>query len=181
MYPLPPELRHLSGSVRFSIAGYPCFYFGQSQNVCKREINDTGTMVSFEPNNDVEFKLFDLTFSEDINNSGEKELNFIHIWPLIASCYINQFYCIKGGCICPPKNIHFYEEYVIPHFFTTYVRRKCRDIQGIRYYTTRDKKLEIFGKGEKDMRNIVLFMDSRTDKSYDKFVRMFKWDEPYNV
>ena len=119
MYPLPPELRYLSGSVRFSIAGYPCFYFGQSQNVCKREINDTGTMVSFEPDNYVEFKLFDLTFSEDMKNGGQKELNFIYIWPLIASCYINQFYCIKGDCICPPKNIHFYEEYVIPHCFTT--------------------------------------------------------------
>lgn len=181
MYPLPPKLRYKSSSERFSISGYPCFYIGQSRNVCKTEIGECGTMVRLELNNGVKFKLYDLTFTEGELNEENNELKFIRVWPLVASCYINQFYCVKRNRLCPPEMISYNENYTIPQFFTIYVRKKCDEINGIRYYTAKERNLNICGKGEEDMRNIVLFVDSSSDTSYDKFVRQFKWGNPYNV
>lgn len=180
LYPLPPELRHFSGKVRFSIPGYSCFYIGHSAKVCKLEISNEGTMIEVNPKENEEFQIVDLTFLSDMQK-GEGEQKLIQIWPLLASCYIEQFYCLQGKRVCPPKGVHFSEKYVIPHFFTTYIRRKQEHINGIRYYTVKDVNLDIYGKDENDERNIVLFVDSRTDQSYDDFVNKFEWGKPYNV
>lgn len=180
MYPLPPELRHFSGRVRFSIPGYSCFYIGHSAKVCKLEISSGGTMIEVKPKEYEEFQIVDLTFSSDMQKGGGEQ-KLIQIWPLLASCYIEQFYCLQGKRVCPPKGVHFSEKYVIPHFFTTYIRRKQEHIDGIRYYTVKDVSLDIYGKNENDERNIVLFVDSRTDQSYDDFVNKFEWSKPYNV
>jgi len=181
MYPLPPELRYLSGGMRFSIPGYSCLYIGQSKNVCKKEISETGSMIDIKPGENVEFNLIDLTFSEDMQKGGEEELKFIHSWPLIASCYIEQFYCLRGNRVCPPENIKFNEKYVIPQFLTTFIRKNHNDINGIRYYTVKDKSLDAFGIGEKNMKNIVIYVDSSSDQSYDDLIKKFEWGEPYNV
>lgn len=181
MYPLPPELRYLSGGMRFSIPGYSCLYIGQSKNVCKKEISETGSMVNIKPRENVEFNLIDLTFTEDMQKGGEEEMKFIQSWPLIASCYVVQFYCLRGKRVCPPDNIKFNEKYVIPQFLTTFIRKNHNEINGIRYYTVKDEKLDPFGQNEQDMRNIVIYVDSSSDQSYDNLIRMFEWGEPYNV
>jgi len=180
-YPLPPELRYLSGAMRFSIPGYTCFYIGHSKSVCKKEINNVGSIVKVKLKDDVTFKLLDLTFREDMNNGGENESHLIMLWPLIASCYLDHFYCLLGKRVCKPRDIRFNENYVIPQLLTTYIRRKRKDIEGIRYYTVKDDSLEIFGKGENDMRNVVLYVDSSSDKSYDEFIDKFEWEKPLNV
>lgn len=181
LYPLPPELRYLSGGMRFSIPGYTCFYVGQSKSVCKLEINDTGSMINIKPKKNAEFNLIDLTFSDDMHNGGAKELHFIQTWPLIASCYIDMFYCLSCERVCPPDGIKFNEKYIVPQFLTTFIRKNHSNINGIRYYTVKDKNLDPFGNGEKNMRNIVIYVDSTSKQSYDDFIKKFEWSEPYNV
>lgn len=182
LYPLPPELRYLSGGMRFSIPGYSCLYLGHSESVCKLEISSTGSMIKIKPKENVEFNLVDLTFSDDmLNGRNKEELKFIHSWPLIASCYIDQFYCLRGKCICPPEGVNFNEKYIIPQFLTTYIRKCHVEINGIRYYTVKNDNIDPFGRDEKDMRNIVLYIDSSSDQSYDAFIDNFEWSKPYNV
>lgn len=181
MYPLPPELRYYSGGMRFSVSGYTCLYMGQSESVCKKEISDTGSMTCVRPKENKTFCLIDLTFSDDMRTGGQEEKKFIRLWPLIASCYIDQFYCLRGERLCPPDGIKFKESYIIPQFLTAYIRSKHDEIEGIRYYTVKDKNLDPYGRDEKDMRNIVLYVDSCSDKAYDDFIRKFEWGEPYNV
>ena len=181
MYPLPPELRYLSGDMRFSIPGYSCLYIGASKSVCKIEISETGSMVNIKARENEQFNLLDLTFSDDMQNGGAKELKFIQSWPLIASCYIEQFYCLRGEQVCLPDGLRFKEKYVIPQLLTTYIRKEHKDIDGIKYYTVKDKNLNPFGIGEKNMKNIVIYVDSSSDQSYDDLIRKFEWGEPYNV
>lgn len=181
MYPLPPELRYLSGSMRFSIPGYSCMYIGHSISVCKIEISETGSMTKIKPKEDVGFNLIDLTFSEDMQKGGDDELKFIQSWPLIASCYIEQFYCLRGKRVCPPEGIKFNEKYVIPQFLTTFIRKNHTNISGVRYYTVKDENLDPFGRNEQDMRNIVIYVDSSSDQSYDDLIKKFEWGKPYNV
>lgn len=181
MYPLPPELRYLGGSMRFSIPGYSCLYIGHSKSVCKKEISETGSMIVIKPQNGTEFKLIDLTFSEDMLNGGDDEMKFIRSWPLIASCYIEQFYCLRGKQVCPPEGIRFNEKYVIPQFLTTFIRKEHNDINGIRYFTVKDQNIDPFGRNDKDMRNIVIYVDSSNVQSYDELIKKFEWGEPYNV
>lgn len=181
MYPIPPELRYLSGGMRFSIPGYSCLYIGLSKSVCKIEISETGSMVNIKPRENEKFNLLDLTFSDDMQNGGNEELNFIHSWPLIASCYIDQFYCLRGERVCPPDGVKFNEKYVVPQFLTTFIRKEHKEIDGIIYYTVRDIDLNPFGTGEENMRNIVIYVDSSSDQSYDDMIRKFEWGEPYNV
>ena len=187
-YPLPPELRHLSGGVRFSIPGYSCFYIGQSEKVCIKEINDSGSIIEIElkmpqmeTKNKEEIQLLDLTFSKDQKDGGKKEKLFISSWPLIAACYIEQFYCLLGKRVCRPKDVKFNERYVIPQLLTTYIRENHPDIQGIRYYTVKDVDLDPFGEGKKDMRNIVLYVDSSSNRCYDEFIDKFDWGKPYSI
>lgn len=181
MYPIPPELRYLSGGMRFSIPGYSCLYIGLSKSVCKKEIAEIGSMINIKPKENVEFNLIDLTFSDDMQNGGNEELYFIQSWPLIASCYIDQFYCLRGERVCPPNGVKFNEKYVIPQFLTTFIRKEHKEIDGIKYYTVKDKNLNPFGTGEEDMRNIVIYVDSSSDQLYDDMIRKFDWGEPYNV
>ena len=181
MYPLPPELRYLSGGMRFSIPGYSCLYLGHSESVCKLEISNSGSMIKIKPKGNVEFSLIDLTFSDDMMNGGAEEIKFIHAWPLIASCYIDNFYCLRGERTCPPEAIKFNEKYVIPQFLTAYIRRKHEEIDGIRYYTVKDKDLDPLGRGKKDMRNVVVYVDSSSDLAYDSLIDKFEWGKPYNV
>lgn len=181
MYPLPPELRYLCGSLRFSIPGYSCLYIGCSKSVCKIEISETGSMINIKPKEDVGFNLIDLTFSEDMQKGGDDELKFIQSWPLIASCYIEQFYCLRGKRVCPPEGVKFNEKYVVPQFLTTFIRKEHNDINGIRYYTVKDENMDPFGRDEQDMRNIVIYVDSSSDLLYDDLINKFEWGEPYNV
>lgn len=43
------------------------------------------------------------------------------------------------------------EKYVIPQFLTTFIREEHKEIDGIKYYTLKNKNLNPFGTGEENM------------------------------
>ena len=178
-YPLPLKLRHLCPSCRFSIAGYPCLYLGYSKSVCFEEISHNGTMCGVElPKEEIsDLMIYDLTFPEESNGNIDPDIDmkFIKAWPLIASCYI-----IMGNEQIN-KDGKFREEYIIPQMLTTYLRHKT-SYYGICYYSTRNEKLDPFGKGEDDFRNVVLFPKKHDKEGNDmNLINMFHWYEPFNV
>ena len=160
-YHLPINERYRCSSMRFSIAGYPCFYLGYSKNVCLTEISPNGTMCGLELSNNQtnELKILDLSFGDDQEKGNDVD-KFIKAWPLIASCYI----VMANEQI--NRDAIFREEYIIPQMLTAYLRHKT-DYNGIRYYSTRNEELDPRGRNEKDFRNVVLFPKDVDSSGYD--------------
>lgn len=165
-FPLPPNLRYLAGGQRFSLPGYSCLYLGCSEEVCKKEIGNKGTMVKVTVKAGETFKLLDLTFQKEL------EKKFIIVWPLVAACYIVPFYCLRGERVCEPSKINFSEEYIIPQFLSSYIHEMKPEFSGIRYYTVQDKDLDpLVDK----MKNVMLFNNG--GYAYDdKFTNRFEWE-----
>lgn len=172
-YCLNSELRHLSSACRYSIAGYPCFYVGYSINDCRIEISESGSICKLQikvNNNGEELRVLDITF----NQIKEFEESYVKIWPLIAACNMNY---IDG------REVNFKEEYIIPQFFTMYVLRKRRElnVDGICYYSTRNRKLNIYGRGEEDYRNIVLFPLGESNDDVYGLMKLFDFSRGENI
>lgn len=165
-YHLPFNKVHLSKSERFSIEGYPCLYLGYSKRVCELEIS-SGSLAEFkikEPLNNI----IDLTFGQGDGKEDISEIQLVTVFPLIASCYIVPFYSTIHGKECRPDKSFFREEYIIPQLLTQYLREE--DLaNGIIYYSVKDPNLDTHGKGENDLRNLVLFTNraNAIDNIYD--------------
>jgi len=170
-YCLRNTKRHLCSPGRYSIAGYPCFYVGYSINDCFVEISEEGSIckINLKEENGNTLRVLDLTFNDD----PEKENMFIIIWPLIAACNMNY---LEG------REVNFKEDYIIPQFLTMYVLRhkQLLGVDGIRYYSTRNRNLDIKGKGENDYRNIVFFPLGNTNNYVDALMDMFSFEEGKN-
>lgn len=176
-YPLDNDKRYLCKPERFSVSGYPCLYVGYSEKVCLKEMGTCGSIIDLTHNTDTPFRILDLTFEQDFQN----EILFVKTWPLIAACYMVPYYCIKRDKTCPPDNIAFKIEYVIPQFLTLFVKRNLITVDGIRYYTVRDAKLNPYARGVNDMRNIMFFCQSDNEEKYNQLVNSFKWGKGYNL
>jgi hypothetical protein len=165
-YHLPYNKIHLSKSERFSIEGYPCLYLGYSKHVCEIEIS-SGSIARFtlkEPLN----KILDLTLGQGDGRKDIPEISLVHIYPLIALCYIVPFYSTIQEKECRPDKSFFREEYIIPQLLTLYLKEESI-ADGIIYYSVKDPNLDTQGRGEKDYRNLVLFTngENNTDEMYD--------------
>lgn len=173
-YHLPITMREKCSSERFSIAGYPCFYFGYSKNDCFVEISKTGSMIGLTLNESGSIKVLDLTFSEE-QESRVKLNDYLRVFPLIAACYVVTMNCVE------PEKANFREEYVIPQMLTSYLKDKNK-YDGICYYSVRNEDLDTFGRDEKDYRNIVLFTKLCSSENYDmELMKKFHWYEPFCV
>ena len=166
-YHLPFDKIHLSKSERFSIEGYPCLYLGYSKHVCEIEIS-SGSLAKFtlkEPLN----KILDLTLGQGDGDNDISEIDLVKVYPLIASCYIVPFYSVIQERECRPNKSFFREEYIIPQLLTLYLK-ETGIANGIIYYSVRDPKLDVQGRDEKDLRNLVLFTNRENDKRerYDR-------------
>ena len=166
-YHLPFDKIHLSKSERFSIEGYPCLYLGYSKHVCEIEIS-SGSLAKFtlkEPLN----KILDLTLGQGDGDNDISEIDLVKVYPLIASCYIVPFYSVIQERECRPNKSFFREEYIIPQLLTLYLK-ETGIANGIIYYSVRDPKLDVQGRDEKDLRNLVLFTNRENDtrERYDR-------------
>ena len=116
-------------------------------------------------------KVFDLTY----DNDPSYENSFISIWPLIAACNIKYNY---------KTDPRFKEEYITPQFLTMFVlrrRERYGNIGGLRYYSTRNRNLDIIGRGEKDYRNIVFFPSGEGDKGVNDLMNKFHFGQVDNI
>lgn len=200
-YHLPTSLRYKSGTMRFSISGYPCFYIGYSKNVCQKEISQKGSIISLSLKKGIRLKVFDLTFGKDQLENQEKVGAFMAVFPLISACYIKMDEEIS-------RNAKFQEEYIIPQMLTSYLRNKT-NYDGVCYFSVRNENLEPNGREENDYRNLALFTNvyiedsiqgliedemskdfadcymincNKKNKEYD-FILMnnFEWYKPFNL
>lgn len=165
-YHLPFDKIHLSKSERFSIEGYPCLYLGYSKHVCEMEIS-SGSLAKFalkEPLN----KILDLTLGQGDGEKDISEIDLVKVYPLIASCYIVPFYSVIQERECRPDKSFFREEYIIPQLLTLYLKEEGI-ANGIIYYSVKDPNLDPHGKGENDLRNLVLFtnIENNTSEMFD--------------
>lgn len=177
-YPLSEDQRYLCGDQRFSVHGFPCLYIGCTEEICMKEIGNNGSMITLtkKPNAPV-FNLLELTFGQDQTGPHKKEKDFIMAWPLILACYIVPFYCIHRKDVCPSYKANFKEEYIIPQLLTQYVLCEKPGIDGIEYYSVKDAS----PKNLKDLRNIVLFIDTNDKNKYNNIIQCFEWENPRNV
>lgn len=174
-YHVPFDKMHLTKSYRFSMAGFSCLYIGCSEDVCKKEVGDKGSMI--EMTLAKEMKLIDLTWSEKGNEKESYE--FLLSWPLIAACYIVPNYCLHFGKECLEIKGEFKEQYVIPQLVSAYIRQRYSYIDGIRYYTTRYENLD---PSTTDYMNIALFAKYNPNEKYDmNLIGKFTFKVPYNV
>ena len=169
-YHLPTNMREKCASERFSIAGYPCFYIGYSQNDCFAEISETGTMISLKLNNNVTInKILDLTYYKEQKVNADLR-KFLLAFPVIASCYVIM------GNKKREENAKFREEYIIPQMLTSYLKNK-KEFDGICYYSVRLEYLNpIDDQKVNDYRNLVLFPNLEDDKQQDTdLMDKFEW------
>lgn len=200
-YHLPTSLRYQSGTMRFSISGYPCFYIGYSKNVCQQEISPKGSIISLSLKKGIKLKVYDLTLGKDQLENQEKVGAFMAVFPLISACYIKMDEEIS-------RNAKFREEYIIPQMLTSYLRNKT-NYDGVCYFSVRNENLDPNGREENDYRNLALFTNvymedsiqdmkedemskdfancymincNKKNKEYDlRLMNKFEWYKPFNL
>ena len=175
-YHVPFSKRYLCRSERFSIAGYPCLYLGYSKIVCHMEMDKVNcSCIELQLKNDRTLNVLDLTLSND----GKKQMNIVRLWPMITACYIVPFYCTYTGRVSKPDDVNFKEEYIIPQLLTMYAFKNHMELDGIRYYTTKDEK--IYASID-DYKNLILFTRHQIKGlDYDlELIDNFDWREGDN-
>lgn len=157
-YHVPFDKLHLTDNCRFSMQGFPCLYIGYTEDVCKKEIRKDGSIIQLDlkENGEPPLSLVDLTWYE---SSNKERGSFLISFPLIAACYIVPNYCKSINKECCEIGLRFKEQYVIPQMVSAYIRENL-EVNGIRYYTTRDENLN---SQKTDGMNIALFAN------YDKY------------
>lgn len=169
--------RHLVSSQRYSIAGVPNLYLGNTSYVCWLELEKPNlddiyisTFSNQEELNILDFALtFDVLLSDNNNISKEKILAFFTLFPLIFACSFKK----------QNNDAKFNIEYVIPNKILQWLSTEKAHFDGIRYFSTKMTHDSLNSKGI----NIVLPPKENT-KSLERNVycsklkRIFKLTKP---
>lgn len=173
-YHIPFDKTYLCNSYRFSIAGYPSLYIGYSKEVCKKEAREKAcSCIELMLKDDSVINVVDLTWTQANENPGLT--SFLQAYPIIAACYVVPFYCKNLERECPDiiDKQTFREQYIFPQFVTMFIKKNL-GVDGIIYFTTRDKNLD---PRKNDDKNIALFTKYEENILYDKgLIEKFKWD-----
>jgi hypothetical protein len=142
LFHIPFELRCNVSTKRYSIPGLPSLYLGSSLWICWEELGRPDFsqvhVARFEGNKNL--RVLDFGATPDIYGSGLTSLGTDGVevlegdnatgqailWPVLAACSLARRY--PGTPFAP--------EYIIPQFLLQWVR-KNKDIDGIRYFSTR--------------------------------------------
>lgn len=147
------DKRYLVSTQRYSVAGVPSLYLGNSLYACWQELekpNLDDTFVSeFNSTQQINILDFAITFNI-IKNSldteqlieEEKVLSFFILYPLIFTCSFKKQY----------KNANFNIEYIIPNMVLQWLSNEKEHFDGIRYFSTKMNHKNFNSKGI----NIVL-------------------------
>lgn len=126
LFHTPLELRHLCGSYRFSIIGYPSLYLAGSLETALKEarIEDQNySMSRFEVDKDLHFA--DLTLPSKKLNFWER-YSLVLFYPLIFACGLKVKY----------ESAPFKPEYIIPQILFQVICSHS-DLAGVSYTSTR--------------------------------------------
>lgn len=170
MFHVPFEQRGKISNNRFSIAGFPCLYFGKSILACWEEMqkpNIDNLCVSRVVKEERDhLYVIDLSWKEDVDGTisdDEMEqceqyydiVTWIKRLPLIIACSIRAF----------DPSAPFKEEYVIPQIMLSACIEN-EDIEGIAYTSTR--RDEQIASDMELHKNYVFPVRKVTDKGYCK-------------
>jgi hypothetical protein len=144
IFHIPFNLRHLVDTMRYSIAGVPCLYFGNTIYDCWLEMGKPDLnklyISKFQNTEVVNILDFAITFHtlykrptiEDQNPkpySEEKMKSFLMLYPLVLACSFKK----------QNENAKFNIEYIIPNMLLQWISNEKGHIDGIRYFSTKMK------------------------------------------
>lgn len=144
IFHIPFNMRHLVSTMRYSIAGVPCLYFGNTIYACWLEMGkpDLNSLNISKFRNAIPIKIlnFAITFKTldgipTFNESGyrpyskEKIVHFLKIYPLILACSFKK----------KEENASFHMEYIIPNMLLQWVSSQKTHVDGIKYFSTKMK------------------------------------------
>lgn len=133
------------------------WYLGYSKEVCIEceSRKDTVCIAKFKTKKGILLNVVDLTQGTLFNNKEHKLDNICYIfWWLIASCY----------CGYDKYSEDSHNTYIIPQLFSKYLKESNFSIDGIKYYTVRNEKLN---PNESTYVNVALFTRSYNEEGYD--------------
>lgn len=152
IFHIPFNLRHFVTTQRYSIAGVPSLYLGNTIYSCWIELDKPNLnnmyISKFEVIDDIRVIDFTLNLellkdiTQNSNNIDEKIRAFFELYPLILACGFKKKYL----------NSPFNAEYIIPNMLLQWISREKSQFNGLIYLSTKMKHLKIDSKGS----NIVL-------------------------
>lgn len=143
MFHVPASKRHLIGSNRFSILGYPCLYLSSSLYCCWEEMGRPPfhkiVFSRFElqqeaPHKKILFICIDPKIWQESTFGIKSSIEFL--FPLLKTFLIN--YPLQLACSIPTRNerASFHSEYIIPQILMGWLRSARSTCSGICYRTT---------------------------------------------
>lgn len=144
IFHIPFDKRHLIDTQRYSIAGVPCLYFGNTIYACWIEMGKPDLnklfISKFKNTEKVNVLDFAVTFDTFIKvptiqdqypeeYTKEKIESFLLLYPLIMACSFKK----------QTENAKFNIEYIIPNMMLQWISNNKDYIDGIRYFSTKMK------------------------------------------
>jgi len=149
IFHIPFHLRHLVDMQRYSIAGVPSLYLGNTIYSCWLELDKPILNNLYISKFEVEEKISVIDFTlnlellKKIENISDKKLKaFYELFPLILACGFNKKH----------SNSSFNVEYIIPSMLLQWISREKSNFDGLIYLSTKMSHLDMNSVGS----NIVL-------------------------
>lgn len=142
IFHVPFDKRHLVSTMRYSIAGVPCLYLGNSIYDCwlemdKPELNklyiskfkntESISIIDFAITLDTLYKEPTIHDQNPNQYTFNKVNSFLTIYPLILACSFKKL----------NENAKFNIEYILPNMLLQWISREKEHISGIRYFSTK--------------------------------------------
>lgn len=175
IFHIPFDLRHLVDMQRYSIAGVPSLYLGNTIYSCWLELDKPSLnnlyISKFEVEEDISVIDFtiNLELLNKINNISDKKLKaFYELYPLILACGFKKKY----------SNSSFNAEYIIPSMLLQWISREKSNFDGLIYLSTKMAHLDMSSVGS----NIVLPVKNisldNSKKFCSKLINKFRLTPP---
>ncbi len=144
IFHIPFNKRYLVSTMRYSIAGVPCLYFGNTIYACWLEMGkpDLNKMSISKFKNAMPVKIlnFAITFKTltgiptfvpngSCSYSKEQIESFLKIYPLVLACSFKK----------KEENANFHMEYIIPNMLLQWISSEKTHVDGIKYFSTKMK------------------------------------------
>ena len=144
IFHIPFDKRYLVSTMRYSIAGVPCLYFGNTIYACwlemgKPDLNKL-SISKFKNAMPVKILNFAITFKtltgiptfvpNGLHSYSKEQIeSFLKIYPLILACSFKK----------KEENANFHMEYIIPNMLLQWISSEKTHVDGIKYFSTKMK------------------------------------------
>jgi hypothetical protein len=140
MFHIPFEKRGKVGTQRYSIPGHPSLYLGDSIFVCWEELNrpQIRDVYACKFRNAQAIKLIEINRASDIlRRVSDSELTGTGLSSEIFRFLLTYPLAITSSVKTKDRKDAFKPEYIIPQLFLQFVMEHKKEIDGIKYYSTR--------------------------------------------